>query len=665
MPQIHTNASESAPRLLVGRDLALPEATELRAGPVSALLYEGDLRHVRLGEVELVQRVYMAVRDAVWNTIPGTIEDLHIDAGTDTFEVTFSSRHIYEDIDFAWQARISGEADGSVTYEMAGSPHTVFRYAKIGLNIHHPLRECLGRPYRAYRDGQELRGTLPSDIEPQLFVDGQLTALFPEYEALVIELDGGLEVRFDFEGDLFEMQDHRNWTDANLKTYGTPLSLPWPFDATPGEQIRQSVRISFQGVPPSAPTPRERIEVELGGPSGATLPPIGFGITEPITELADRELELLSAASPAHLRVDVVLGDPALEDRLSRAADTALALGAALELAVFDGGADPREASRILPVLDQKPVQVARVFVFAGEQGFSSTSGSTTPAVLVNEVRAVLSPKLGGVPFAGGTNQFFTEINRNRPDASGMDAVVYSINPQVHAADDLSVMENLQAQASTVMMARKLTDGLPVFVSPVTMIGRYGPFPGGPPVEGGLPGNVDVRHTALFGAAWTVASIRQLAEVGTAAITYYETTGPRGLIHNDAEFEGASSFPPEPGEVFPVYHVFADLAAATPLPLVAARSSDPEAVEVLATDRGDRAELLIANLTPHEQAVLVRLDTECQATARMLDASAAPMAMSDPLGFRGEQHEADLGSGNEFKLDLYPYAVARIAVRRG
>ena len=31
-----------------------------------------------------------------------------------------------------------------------------------------------------------------------------------------------------FNGETFEMEDQRNWTDASFKTYCTPLSLPYP-----------------------------------------------------------------------------------------------------------------------------------------------------------------------------------------------------------------------------------------------------------------------------------------------------------------------------------------------------------------------------------------------------------------------------------------------------
>ena len=31
------------------------------------------------------------------------------------------------------------------------------------------------------------------------------------------------------EGDTFEMEDQRNWSDASYKTYVRPLALPWPY----------------------------------------------------------------------------------------------------------------------------------------------------------------------------------------------------------------------------------------------------------------------------------------------------------------------------------------------------------------------------------------------------------------------------------------------------
>ena len=50
-----------------------------------------------------------------------------------------------------------------------------------------------------------------------------------------------------FSGDIFEMEDQRNWTDASYKTYSTPLALPFPVEVTAGTSIAQSVTLTLEG----------------------------------------------------------------------------------------------------------------------------------------------------------------------------------------------------------------------------------------------------------------------------------------------------------------------------------------------------------------------------------------------------------------------------------
>ena len=56
--------------------------------------------------------------------------------------------------------------------------------------------------------------------------------------------------------------------------------------------------------------------------------------------------------------------------------------------------------------------------------------------------------------FAGGTEIYFTEVNRARPDLSGWDGLCFSITPQIHAFTDIDVVENLDAQGENVRSAR-------------------------------------------------------------------------------------------------------------------------------------------------------------------------------------------------------------------
>lgn len=103
-----------------GHDEEPPERRLLQAGPLTATLDGPDLRHVMAGGVELVQRVYVAVRDAPWNTIPASYSEWRYDIGEDRFSVTFKASHAHEDIAFDWRGSISGTPDGVIRYEMDG-----------------------------------------------------------------------------------------------------------------------------------------------------------------------------------------------------------------------------------------------------------------------------------------------------------------------------------------------------------------------------------------------------------------------------------------------------------------------------------------------------------------------------------------------------------------
>ena len=57
-----------------------------------------------------------------------------------------------------------------------------------------------------------------------------------------------------------------------------------------------------------------------------------------------------------------------------------------------------------------------------------------------------------------------------------MDLVCYSINPQVHAFDNLSLIETLSAQPETVKSARQFSNNKFIAVSPITLKMRFNPL---------------------------------------------------------------------------------------------------------------------------------------------------------------------------------------------
>lgn len=640
---------------LTGRSVASPAPIELRAGPVAALLDGADLRHVRLGDVELVQRVYMAVRDAPWNTIPGVFSNWHVEQGSDRFLVTFDARHAHQDIDFTWSGRIEGSPDGTIAYELDGTCHGAFKYSKIGFNVHHALDRAIGHRYRAATAAGELLGVLPTAIDPQRIVGTTLTGMFAPYRELALEVAPGLEAVIALEGDLLELQDHRNWTDGNFKSYATPLALGFPFDSSDGLGIRQVLTVGFSGSVP-ARGPERRPTIAIGAPIGP-LPAIGFGQPSHGEPLTAHETGLLRRAGPAHLRVDLSMSDDAARLLLERATVDARAVGAALELGVHANEASGPALADLALALKGTDVAVARVLVYFLREGFSAMQGFT-PASVVQLVRERLEPVVGSVPFAGGTNQNFSDINRDRPTDPIVTGVCFAVSPTVHAADDLSIFENLVGQSEVVTMASSFADGRPISVSPVTIATRFGPYPAGPPGSDDLPAAVDVRQASLLGAAWTVGSLKHLAESGAASVTYYETTGWRGIVERD---EGAADgrFPSGPGDAYPMFHAFADVAEWHGGTVLAAPSSRPLVVEALAVEDSAGRHVLVANLTPADQPVVLTGLRGANARIRALELASVRQAMTDPASFRAETMTAPI-SGGSLELDLGPYALIRV-----
>ncbi len=159
---------------------------------------------------------------------------------------------------------------------------------------------------------------------------------------------------------------------------------------------------------------------------------------------------------------------------------------------------------------------------------------------------------LAQTAIVGGTNANFTELNRHRPTTRFPTA--FSLNPQVHAFDDLSLIENLEGQPEVIQSARQFC-GTGLYVSPVTLRPRSNPAADTLPHEASdrLPFSVDPRQRTLFGAAWTVGSLARLFPAsGIESLTYYEAIGWKGVMESE---QGHPASPinsgPAPGRFFP------------------------------------------------------------------------------------------------------------------
>ena len=349
--------------------------------------------------------------------------------------------------------------------------------------------------------------------------------------------------------------------------------------------------------------------------------------------------------------MDVDLTQSDYESVLRQATKEARALGVSLELALFLTDAAAKELRAFAEVVNRVKPPVGAYLIF------HKTEASTS-AQWVDLARRYLSDaKIGA-----GTNAYFTDLNRGRPPVESLDLVCYSLNPQVHAFDNSSLMETLEAQAVTVESTRQFADGLPIAVTPVTLLARFNPNATGPepePAPGELPAQVDIRQMSLFGAGWTLGSIKYLSESGASSVTYYETSGWRGVMETASGPPLPEKFRSLPGAVFPLYHVLADVGEFAGGEVLVSKSSDPLKVEGIALRKNGKTRILLANLTPESQHVRVQ-NLIGTVRGRRLDETNAQAAMVSPEAFREETGELVGDAEDTLELNLLPYAVAQI-----
>ena len=620
----------------------------LRAGPLSLVLEGADLRYIRLGDREVLRRVYVALRDRNWGTVPPVYSSLQVDAGEDRFAVEFDAVHCGGAIDFAWHGTIRGDADGTIAYTMHGVARRTFLKNRIGLCVLHPM-SCAGAPCTITRDdGSQQDGAFPIEIAPD--------QPFADFQAIAHEVFPGVYAEVHLSGDTFEMEDQRNWTDASYKTYSTPLRLPYPTEVREGTVVAQSCTLTLAGAAQPQVIPAGAPLTFTVDPAGERpLPRLGLGVASHGGPLTPVEAERLRALHLAHLRVDLDLG--ADNDRpLVEAARQARALGVLLEVALHLGDDAAAEVQGLREQLLQVRPEVVRWLVFhKGEK-------ATRPA-LVRLARQILGDWAPAAAFGGGTDAFFAELNRSRPPRDGFDLVCYSINPQAHAFDNASLVESLAAQAVTLESARAFCGPTPLAISPVTLRPRFNPNATGPtpaPAPGTLPPQVDQRQMSLFGACWTLGSIAYLAAGGAASATYYETTGWRGVMETEGGPPLPEQFRSRPGMLFPLYHVLADVGEFSAGRMLASLSSDPLAIDGLALRDGARLRVLVANMTGEPREALVVLPGLHAATSRHLDEESFERAAFDGEAFRRDPGVYCAVADGVLRIPLRPYGVARI-----
>jgi hypothetical protein len=590
----------------------------LRAGCLSMIYENGDLRQISIKNTEVLQKIYSAVRDKNWLTLKPLISEELINIRKDSFTIGYKCHYLSDEINFAAEYLIEGRSDNSISFSFKGEALDVSVKNRIGFCVLHPIRNVTGTECTIIHSNDEIEKLkFPVAISPhQPFRDISSMQWVTK----------GYKSKLDFYGDVFETEDQRNWTDASFKTYCTPLNLPFPMKLEKGDTISQ--RIEFKVEVEVEVDVKEKdnssILITVYPEKRTRIPALGIGRSTRPEPLNDPEINILRELRFDHYRVDLYLFLPCWIDDAKIAVAESKKLKYPLEFALFLNDDFEDQTAKFIFWIKNNKADTKLISLY-------HTSYKTTPDSIINKISFLLRNAIPGVKLGCGTNSNFAQLNRNRPGSDLFDNLTFSIHPQEHASDNLSLVENLQAQGATVESAELFSKGKGIWVSPVNIQRRFNANKENYEQTlnySGFPAQVDSRLMSLLGASWTAASIKYLSEAGTEGITYFETVGERGIFQGDFPSRWPEDFKTAKGMIFPVFHLCRFVLDSKEFEVLASQSSDPLSIDILALSQGKKLKMVLMNFTGEAKSIRLK-DISGEFSIKHLHAGNYAEAVSD------------------------------------
>ncbi len=629
----HMSGREQAP-WVAGTVEPAPQAIWLTAGPLRLSLTAGAVSGLFVNGVEVIRAIDYPIRDPDWGTAVLT----EILATTAPAGDGQSYHRRFRGGGFDGEFHILLDPAGVVDLRLALVAEQAVRVSRAGFVVLHPLSVAGGALTVTHPDGSRTESHFPTLINPT----------HPAMDIAGLDHDHlGQRVQIAFEGEIFEMEDQRNWSDASFKTYCRPLLRPYPFQVAAGDTIAQRIVVTLgrgrSAAVPAAPrvAPCDR------------MPAIGLAI-DPSVPQAGRAgpASTLLPALPRVARVDAAL---------DRDLDWLARQGGPLDLEIVTDGAPAalRDGlARVAGVLDRAGITAGRVtalpraFLRCIQPWEPQPAGASI--LDAAQAAAIAFPRAS---IGTGVLTNFTELNRARPPLGAAGFVTLSLTPLVHAADDASVMATLDALAPIAATLRDIYPQAPLRLGLAAVGMRsnpYGADVAANPQQGRIAmAGVDPRHRGLFGAAFAVGVAASPLAATAEMLVLGAPYGRFGIAI------GAADWPQPPFDdrpdlaVTPLWHVIRGLAALVGLPR--APLALPAGLHGVAAWDAGHQRLIVANCS----AEPVTLPLPSRARLHLLDETTAETALADPLWLdRGGQPAAE-------DVMLRPCAIAFVEQEAG
>lgn len=526
---------------------------EVRLGALAFRLEGGNLRSLCWKGTEAVRGLSAPIRDESRGTLSETdaTEEVHETADRFLLRRRFRAAEGALEGELAIDADAEGRVEARVTLRALRDIHV----NRAGFCLLHPLQGVAGEPLLVtHADGREEEAAFPAAISPsQPVVDIHRLR----------HRVGSVDVEIAFEGETFEMEDQRNWADASFKTYCRPLSLPRPYGIGAGETVTQGVIVTLRDAAGRS------VAAAAAPPSGVPMPEV----------LLAAEPGWLAPGMPfpaAGLLLRLRAGEEAGEATLEEVTAT-LSGGGLLDLeVVLPEGVEPGEAldamGRRLALRGLHPRHVIALpeTFLRSYQPTDARPGEPGPeACAVAARRAFPEARIGW-----GMLTLFTELNRHPGAGDVGDYVTHGSSAIVHAADDASVLETLEALPQVFADARTIAGARALRLGLVSIGMRSNPYGAGLAGNPGLGRRTmtdrDPRQRGLLGAAYAIGAAAAAAAAGAEALALAAPAGPFGILEAD-------------GAARPILHAMAALHGALGQEV---RVDPVEGLRGLAWDRG-------------------------------------------------------------------------------
>lgn len=569
-----------------------PDALIVGHGPWSFELVGDRVENIRFDGVRLLRGIRCVVRDLDWRTFAMTrAHPTSIATGPDGLRVVV--RAIAEQRDAVVDCALEIElTEHELRAAVRAETRTVVERNRLGLIVLHPLEES----------GTTLEVTHPDGTVSSARFGPSISPHQPALDIAALSWErAGLRSELRLEGDVFETEDQRNWTDASFKTYSTPLARPFPVTLPAGTVIEHELRLRAHRVDgaeraaaprPSIPAVRP-LAIRIGS-LGHALSAIATGATTASGAPAPRPAALGALEHLVEVPVDSRDAD-AILDRAIIEAD-----GAPLDIRLI-----ARDAHLVRDVVRRALLHPdARAVRLGITDALEHITTAELWRALVGAVadHGIEHPDLR---LVGGTSAHFTELNRRHAELpSGVDALAFSLTPQMHDRSIAQLLDSLEVLPLVLEDARRIAAGRDLHIGPITFRPRFNAvatsstrLPAGVDARGyGAhldPDATDARWRSPAAGPWLLAALDRLAQPGVASIAVGEASGPRGVVDGD----GLTAA----GEVLAW---FASRSSGDRLPTTGAPSSGVTAVAVRTHGR---TEVLLGSLS--DDAVTVALSS--------------------------------------------------------